>query len=163
MPRVVVPTESEERAADLSQRRRRFMVGLLFLLGVVSAVVAGLAYVRARTRKVSGDTVFVSAPAWPMPVDHEAAPQVPPPAKEWLLEVGAYVDKREAEALARSLRRLSWPVSVVVPVSATDSLNKVIVSGIGDKATARRVADSLGLALKVRVAILEPMGARLEH
>jgi cell division septation protein DedD len=138
-------------------------VGVLLLGVVVLAVVAGLAYARARTRNVSADTVFVSAPAWPAPSYRKAAPQAPQPAKEWLLQVGAYVDKQDAEALAARLRGLAWPVSIVVPVSATDSLNKVIVSGIGDKATARRVADSLGSALKVRVAILEPMGARIEQ
>ena len=55
--------------------------------------------------------------------------------------------RRTAEALAARLTGLAWPVSIVVPVTATDSLNKVILSGFEDKAVARRVADSLGAAL----------------
>ena len=47
-----------------------------------------------------------------------------------------------------------------MPVSATDSLYKVIVRGISDKAIARRVADSLGTALRLRVTIIEPTGTR---
>lgn len=133
---------------------------LLLFAASAAAVAFGLKTWRDRTGHVSADTVFVSAPAWPKAEPRAPAPQSPPASKEYLLEVGAFVDKRDAEALADRLTGLSWPVSIVVPVSATDSLNKVIVSGIASAATARRTADSLGSALRLKVTILEPMGAR---
>ena len=160
MPRVVVPSESEERAADYSQRRRRTAFGLLLVLAFLAAAAFGVRYWRQRSQRLSADTVFVSAPAWPKAEPRQASPRAPQPDKEFLLVVGAYADKRAAEALADRLNGLTWPVSVVVPVSATDSLNKVIVSGIADRSVARRVADSLGSALGMRVTIIEPMGAR---
>ena len=160
MPRVVVPTESEERAADYSQRRRRSAFGVLLLLAFLAAAGVGVKVWRQRSQRLSGDTVFVSAPAWPKTEPRQAAPKAPHANQEFLIVVGAYTDKRAAEALADRLVDLKWPVSVVEPVSATDSLNKVIVSGIADRSVARRVADSLGSALGMRLTIIEPMGAR---
>ena len=104
--------------------------------------------------------MFVSAPAWPKTDARPLAPKPTLAVREYLLQLAAYTSKDEAEDLAARLSGLSWPVSVVVPVSATDSLNKVIVSGIADKATARRIADSLGAALRLRVTIIEPTGTR---
>lgn len=156
MPRVVVPTESEERAVDYSHRKRRISAAIVGLLILVGAGVAGAAYLRTRVPRASADTVFVSAPAWPKP-DVPAAPsQASVPTKEFLLQVGAFLNKKDADALAANMAGLRWPVSVVAPVRATDSLHKVIVSGITDRATAKRVADSIGTSLHRRVTILEP-------
>jgi cell division septation protein DedD len=157
VPRVVVPTESEERVADQSHQRKRT---LLTTFGLVVLLIGGaiaLTVYRERSTKANADTTFVSAPAWP-----KAAPKIPSkgatqPTKEWLLQVGAYTNRKRADTLAARLEGLAWPVSVVVPVSATDSLNKVIVSGIMDRATAKRVADSLSGALGRPVQIIEPL------
>ena len=161
MPRVVVPTESEEQALDQSHRRRK---GVLFVvLGLVSlaaVAVGAFATFRARTPKRSADTVFVSAPAWPKGDPRQASPKPLPPLKEWLLQVGAFTNKKDAEALAARLTGLGYPVSVVAPVSAADSLNKVMVSGMVDRTTARRLADSLGRALGRPITIIEPTGIR---
>lgn len=160
MPRVVVPTESEERASGSSTRRRKAVLSLLVVAGVLAAAGYGLRTWQGRAPKASADTVFVSAPAWPKP---EARPVPPRPTlatKEFILQVGAYADKQDAQAMADRLIGLTWPVSIVVPVSARDSLNKVIVSGISDPATARRVADSLAQALGRKVTIIEPAGTR---
>lgn len=160
MPRVVVPTESEERAATQSGRRRRALVIALFLLAMLAAAaIAGLSYYRGLSRKPSADTVFVSAPAWPGQARKQAAKPIES-GKEYLLQVGAYTDKRLADTLAAKLEGLPWDVSVVAPLRATDSTNKVIVSGITDRAVAKRVADSLSIALKLRVLVLDPPGAR---
>lgn len=160
MPRVVVPTESEQRAADYSHRRRRLVFLLLAIGSVLAAGAFGVKTYRERAQRASADTVFVSTPAWPKAEPRQAPPKPPGPNKEFLLQVGAYTDKRDAEALAQHLAGLDWPVSVVVPVRATDSLHKVIVSGFEDRATARRVADSLSSALRTRVTIIEPLGTR---
>jgi cell division septation protein DedD len=160
MPRVVVPTESDERAADMSHRRRKLVLGVLAALIALAASAVALKTWRARGRKASADTVFVSAPAWPKTEARPLAPKPTLASREYLLQLAAYTSKEKAEDLASRLSGLSWPVSVVVPVSATDSLNKVIVSGIADRATARRVADSLGAALRLRVTIIEPTGTR---
>lgn len=133
---------------------------MLALVCVLAAAAFGLRTYRTRAPKVSADTVFVSAPAWPKPEPRPTAPREPSPAKEWRVLVGAFTHKKDAEALAARLEGLDWPVSVVVPVSATDSLNKVVVSGMSEKATARRLADSLGKALGRRVTIIEPTGTR---
>ena len=160
MPRVVVPTESDERAADLSHRRRKTFLAIVVLLLALAAAALALRAGRVRGRKASADTVVVSAPAWPKTEARPLAPKPTLASREYLLQVAAFTSKAAAEDLASRLAGLSWPVSVVVPVSATDSLNKVIVTGIADKATARRVADSLGTALGVRVTIIEPTGTR---
>lgn len=161
MPRVVVPTESDERAASHSQRRRKMVAAVVALLCFLAAAAFVLRAWRERARKASAaDTAFVSAPAWPR---IEARPLGPKPTlagKEYLLQLGAYTSKLEAVEMQARLAGLPWPVSIVVPVSATDSLNKVILSGITDKATARRIADSLGAALRLRVTIIEPTGTR---
>ena len=66
MPRVVVPTESEEQALGESQRRRKgVLVVVVALVCVAAAAAAAFWTYRARTPKPSADTVFVSAPAWP--------------------------------------------------------------------------------------------------
>ena len=160
MPRVVVPSESEKRAADQLERRRRVRLAVLAAAGVAAAAALGVNTWREQSRKVSADTVFVSAPAWPKAEPRQASPRGPQPNKEYLLQLGAYASMKDAEALAARLTGLAWPVSIVVPVTATDSLNKVILSGFEDKAVARRVADSLGAALGVQVTIMEPMGTR---
>ncbi len=160
MPRVVVPAESEEQAQDQSQRRRKGAVIILGLLFVVAAVGAALVAYRARAPKPSADTVFVSAPAWPKGDPRPGSPKPLPPLKEWLLQVAAFTNKKDAEALASRLTGVGFPVSVVAPVSATDSLNKVMVSGMVDKATARRLADSLGRALGRPITVIEPTGIR---
>ena len=160
MPRVVVPTESDERAASISQRRRKIILAIVAVLIALGAAAFAVKTWRERGRKASADTVFVSAPAWPKAEARPLAPKPTLAAREYMLQLAAYTSKDEADDLASRLAGLSWPVSVVVPVSATDSLNKVIVSGIADKATARRVADSLGTALRLRVTIIEPTGTR---
>jgi cell division septation protein DedD len=160
MPRVVVPSESDERAASISQHRRKVVLAIVATVLALGAAALALKTWRARGRKVSADTVFVSAPAWPKTEARPLAPKPTLASREYLLQVAAYTSKDAAEDLASRLSGLSWPVSVVVPVSATDSLNKVIVTGIADKATARRVADSLGTALGLRVTIIEPTGTR---
>jgi cell division septation protein DedD len=161
MPRVVVPTESEERAASHSHRRRKVIAVVLALLCLAAAGALALKTWRDRARKANAaDTAFVSAPAWPKTEARPLAPKPTLASKEYLLQLAAYTSKLEAEELQARLAGLAWPVSIVVPVSATDSLNKVIVSGIADKATARRVADSLGAALHLRVTIIEPTGTR---
>ena len=160
MPRVVVPTESDERAADLSHRRRKLVIGVLAAIIALAAAALAAKVWRDRGRMASADTVFVSAPAWPKTEARPLAPKPTLASREYLLQVAAYPSQTAAEDLASRLSGLSWPVSVVVPVSATDSLHKVIVSGIADKATARRVADSLGTALGLRVTIIEPTGTR---
>ena len=160
MPRVVVPTESDERAADISHRRRRVFFSILaIVIALASAAYAVRAW-RARGRKPSADTVFVSAPAWPKADTKPLAPKPTLASREYMLQLAAYASKEEADVLANRLDGLSWPVSVVVPVSATDSLYKVIVRGISDRTTARGVADSLGTALRLRVTIIEPTGTR---
>lgn len=160
MPRVVVPTESDERAASLSHRRRRAVLGLLLVVAIIAAAVLAFRTWRTRGLKASADTVFVSAPAWPKTDARPLAPKPTLAGREYLLQLAAYTSKVQAQELVNQLNGLSWPVSIVVPVSATDSLNKVIVSGITDKATAKRVADSLGAALRLRVTIIEPTGTR---
>lgn len=162
MPRVVVPTESDERAADYSQRRRKIVSTLLLLAAFLAAVAYGIKTFREQAPRMRGDTVFVSAPAWPKSEPRQAAPKALQANKEFLLVVGSFTDQRDAAALADRLTGMAWPVSIVVPVSATDSLNKVIVSGFADLAAARRVADSLGTALRVRVTIIEPSGTRTQ-
>jgi cell division protein FtsN len=161
VPRVVVPTESEEQVLGESQRRRKgalFVVLGLVLLG--AAAFAAFWTYRARTPTPSADTVFVSAPAWPKGDPRQASPKPLPPLKEWLLQVGAFTNKKDAEALAARLTGVGFPVSVVAPVSAIDSLNKVMVSGMVDRTTARRLADSLGRALGRPITIIEPTGIR---
>lgn len=160
MPRVVVPNESEERALDLSHRRRKGILLVVLLACLVAAAAVALTTYRARGPKVSADTVFVSAPAWPKPDGRQAAQKPVAPLKEWLVQVGAFTNKKDAEALATRLAGLGRPVSVVAPVSAADSLSKVIVSGMADRTTARRLADSLGKALGRPVAVIEPTGIR---
>ena len=160
MPRVVVPTESDERAADISHRRRRIILGILAVVIALVSAAFGLREWRARGRKASADTVFVSAPAWPKTEPRPLAPKPTLAGREYLLQLAAYTSKGEADDLASRLDGLAWPVSVVVPVSATDSLYKVIVRGISDKAVAREVADSLGTAMRLRVTIIEPTGTR---
>lgn len=160
MPRVVVPNESDERAASISHQRRKVFLAILAVVIALGVAALALRTWRARGRKASADTVFVSAPAWPKTDARPLAPKPTLAVREYLLQLAAYTSKDEAEDLAARLAGLSWPVSVVVPVSATDSLNKVIVSGIADKATARRIADSLGAALRLRVTIIEPTGTR---
>ena len=160
MPRVVVPTESDERAADVSHRRRKVVLSILAVVIALGAAVFALKAWRERGRKASSDTVFVSAPAWPKAEPRPLAPKPTLGSREYLLQLAVFTSKEEAEDLASRLGDLPWPVSVVVPVSATDSLNKVIVRGISDKATERRVADSLGAALRLRVTIIEPTGTR---
>ena len=160
MPRVVVPNESEERAAGSSNRRRRAVLAALVAAAVASAAVLGMKALRDRARKASPDTVFVSTPAWPKADPKAAQPKPPLLSQEYLLQVGAYPDRKDAEALADRLEGLAWPVSIVVPVSATDSLHKVIVRGFADRTEMRRVADSLSVALQVQVTIIEPMGTR---
>ena len=162
MPRVVVPSESEARAAGHSQRRRKVVAVVLLLAVVVAAAAVGAKTWRARMQQVNSDTVFVSAPAWPKSEPRQATPRALPADKEFLVVVGAYSDRKEAAALAGRLTGLGRPVSIVVPVSATDSLNKVIVSGIDDRAVARRLADSLSTALRLRVRIIEPTGTRTQ-
>jgi cell division protein FtsN len=163
MPRVVVPTESEERAATHTERRRRTRIVILSILTILAAsAIGGLGYYRAHTRKVSADTVFVRAPAWPDQARRQAVARPIEPGKEYLLQVGAYTDKRLADTLAARLQSLPWTVAVVAPLRATDSTNKVIVSGITDRAVARRLADSLSNALKLRVIVLDPPGPRLQ-
>ena len=160
MPRVVVPTESDERAANVSNRRRRVILSILAVVIALAGAAFALKAWRERGRKASSDTVFVSAPAWPKAEPRPLAPKPTLASREYMLQLAAFTSKEEAEALASQLGGLSFPVSVVVPVSASDSLNKVIVRGISDKATARRVADSLGAALRLRVTIIEPTGTR---
>jgi cell division protein FtsN len=160
VPRVVVPGESEERAADHSQRRQRGLLLALGLLGVLAAAAFGLKTYRDRVWKRSADTVFVSAPAWPKADVRPVAPRPISPIKEWLVLVGAFANKKDADALAARLAGIGRPVSVIVPVGAGDSLNKVMVSGMADKATARRLADSLGKALGRPIALIEPAGTR---
>lgn len=161
MPRVVVPTESDERAASHSQRRRRIIAIVLALLFLLAAAAFGFKAWRDRARRANAaDTSFVSAPAWPKGESRPLAPKPTLAGKEYLLQLAAYPRKADAEELAGKLAGLSWPVSIVVPVSATDSMNKVIVSGIVDRGTARRVADSLGSALNLKVTIIEPIGTR---
>lgn len=160
MPRVVVPTESEERPSGSSTRRRKAVLALLVLAGVLAAAWFGLRTWRSRMPKASADTVFVSAPAWPKPEPRSGPPRPTLATRDYILQVGAYADKQDAQAMADRLLGLTWPVSIVVPVSAKDSLNKVIVSGISDPAIARRVADSLGQALGRKVTIIEPTGTR---
>jgi cell division protein FtsN len=162
VPRVVVPKESEERVAGHSQRRRKVVSTVLLLAVFLAAAAFGVKTWRERMQHVSADTVFVSAPAWPKSEPRQATPKAPQANKEFLLVVGAYADQKEAAALAGRLTGLGRPVSIVVPVSATDSLNKVIVSGFDDRAVARRVADSLSTALRVRVTIIEPTGTRTQ-
>jgi hypothetical protein len=160
MPRVVVPTESNERAADISHRRRKVILGILAMVIALASGAYALREWRIRGRKASADTVFVSAPAWPKADPRPLAPKPTLASREYLLQLNAYTRKEAADELASRLDGLEWPVSVVVPVSATDSLYKVIVRGISDKATARVVADSLGAALRLRVTIIEPSGTR---
>jgi len=160
MPRVVVPTESDERAAGISHRRRKVILSILAIVIALASAAFALRAWRARGQRASADTVFVSAPAWPKTEARPLAPKPTLAGRDYLLQLAAYPSKEEAEDLATRLNGLSWPVSVVVPVSATDSLYKVIVRGISDKAVARRVADSLGTALRLRVTIIEPTGTR---
>jgi cell division protein FtsN len=161
MPRVVVPTESDERAASQSHRRRKLVAAAVALLCLAAVAAFALKTWRDRARKANAaDTAFVSVPAWPRTEARPLAPKPTLAAREYLLQLGTYTSKRDAEELQGRLAGLAWPVSIVVPVSATDSLNKVIVSGIEDKATARHVADSLGAALHLRVTIIEPTGTR---
>jgi cell division septation protein DedD len=160
MPRVVVPSESDERAASISQHRRKVVLAILAMVIAAGAAALALRAWRARGGRASADTVFVSAPAWPKTEARPLAPKPTLASREYMLQVAAYPSKKAAAELASRLAGLSWPVSVVVPVSAIDSLNKVIVSGISDKATARRVADSLGTALGMQVTIIEPTGTR---
>jgi cell division septation protein DedD len=160
VPRVVVPNESEERALDQSHRRRKGVLLAVVLVCVVGAAAVALTTYRARGPKVSADTVFVSAPAWPKPDARQAAPRPAAPLKEWLVQVGAFTNKKDAEALAARLEGVGRPVSVVAPISAADSLNKVMVGGMADGTTARRLADSLGRALGRSVSIIEPTGIR---
>ena len=156
MPRVVVPTESEERSVDYSHRKRRIAFAIVALLVLVGAGLAGAVYFRQRVPRASADTLFVSAPSWPKAEVPPAPTKASVPTKEFLLQVGAFLDKKDADALAARLTGMQWPVSVIAPLRATDSLHKVIVSGITDRATARRVADSIGTSLHRRVTILEP-------
>jgi len=160
VPRVVLPGESEERAADHSQRRQRGLLLALVLLGVLAAAAFGLKTYRDRAWKRSADTVFVSAPAWPKADVRPVAPRQTSPINEWLVLVGSFANKKDADALAARLAGIGRPVSVIVPVSAGDSLNKVMVGGMADRATARRLADSLGKALARPIAIIEPTGTR---
>jgi cell division septation protein DedD len=160
MPRVVVPTESDERAADISHRRRKVILGIMAMVIALASAAYALRAWRIRGRKASADTVFVSAPAWPKTETKPLAPKPTLAGREYMLQLAAYTSKEEADDLSSRLDGLSWPVSVVVPVSATDSLYKVIVRGISDKATARHVADSLGTAMRLRVTIIEPTGTR---
>jgi hypothetical protein len=160
VPRVVVPTESEEQALGHSQRRRKSVVVALGLVGLIAAAAVALLTVRARGPGASADTVFVSAPAWPKEDPRQAGSKPLPPLKEWLLQVGAFTNRKDAEALAARLTGIGMPVSVVVPVSAADSLTRVMVSGVADRTTARRLADSLGKALGRSVLVIEPTGIK---
>ena len=65
MPRVVVPTESDERAADISHRRRKVILSILAIVIALASAAFALRAWRARGQRASADTVFVSAPAWP--------------------------------------------------------------------------------------------------
>jgi cell division protein FtsN len=139
--------------------RKRVLV-LALLAGLGAAAVFGLKTWRERGSRLRGDTAFVSVPAWPKPEARPAPPKPTLASKDYLLQVGSFASKDDAEEMAGRLTGLAWPVGVVVPVSANDTLRKVIVRGISDIATARRVADSLGEALQLKVTIIEPTGTR---
>lgn len=160
MPRVVVPTDSEERPSGSAVRWRKRVLVLSVLAILAAAAAFALKTWRERSSRLSGDTAFVSVPAWPKPEARPAPPKPTLASKDYLLQVGSYASKADAEEMAGKLIGLAWPVGVVVPVSANDTLRKVIVRGISDMATARRVADSLGAALRVKVTIIEPTGTR---
>jgi cell division protein FtsN len=160
VPRVVVPGESEERAADHAQRRQRGLLLALVLVSVLAAAAFGLKTYRDRVWKRSADTVFVSAPAWPKADVRPVPPRPTSPINEWQVLVGSFANKKDADALAARLAGIGRPVSVIAPVSAGDSLNRVMVGGMADKATARRLADSLGKALARPITIIEPTGTR---
>ena len=75
MARVVVPTESDERAADISHRRRKVILGILAMVIALASGAYALREWRIRGRKASADTVFVSAPAWPKADPRPLAPK----------------------------------------------------------------------------------------
>ena len=106
MPRVVVPTESDERAADISHRRRRVIFSILAMAIVLASAAFALRAWRARGRQASADTVFVSAPAWPKA---EAKPLAPKPTlanREYMLQLAAYPSKEASGRVGEPAGRI---------------------------------------------------------